>query len=181
MKNQKGFTLVELMVVMAIIAILATAGITQYSGFIKTARDTTRITDLKAVEVFIISVMTKDGQVPEEATFNDDLKIFAGKTFNDPSNGAKSCIKTMTGSTITTDSCKYEYGICDEGGGYVIRARLEDKEKFALYADDEYAGTASTENAEFYEIGNCAGIYPASFITIEGGGGTSTGATSAGT
>jgi type IV pilus assembly protein PilA len=43
MKKQSGFTLIELMVVMAIIAILATAGLTAYSNYRKKARDTARL------------------------------------------------------------------------------------------------------------------------------------------
>jgi type IV pilus assembly protein PilA len=54
MKNQKGFTLVELMVVLAIIAILSTAGISQYGRFIKSARDTTRLSDLQALNVVLL-------------------------------------------------------------------------------------------------------------------------------
>jgi prepilin-type N-terminal cleavage/methylation domain-containing protein len=42
MKKQSGFTLIELMVVMAIIAILATAGLTAYSNYTKKARDSAR-------------------------------------------------------------------------------------------------------------------------------------------
>lgn len=136
MKNQKGFTLVELMVVMAIIAILATAGITQYSGFIKTARDGTRIQDLKAIETFIVAEMASTGLAPEaeEDTFNEKLKEFSGKTFKDPSSGASSCLEDES----TTGPCNYEYGVCDDGGGYVIRAKFEDKSKVKLYDEDEY-------------------------------------------
>jgi type IV pilus assembly protein PilA len=43
MKKQSGFTLIELMVVMAIIAILATAGLTAYSNYTKKARDSARL------------------------------------------------------------------------------------------------------------------------------------------
>lgn len=91
MKNQKGFTLVELMVVMAIIAILATAGITQYTGFIKNARDTTRTLDLKAIETVIVGEMSSTGRAPDNTDINDILKEKAGKTFQDPSNGTTSC------------------------------------------------------------------------------------------
>jgi prepilin-type N-terminal cleavage/methylation domain-containing protein len=42
MKKHSGFTLIELMVVMAIIAILATAGLTAYSSYLKKARDSAR-------------------------------------------------------------------------------------------------------------------------------------------
>lgn len=91
MKNQKGFTLVELMVVMAIIAILATAGITQYTGFIKGARDTTRSLDLKAIETIVISEMGATGVAPTKDKINELLKEKAGKTFKDPSNGSTTC------------------------------------------------------------------------------------------
>ncbi len=54
MKKQSGFTLIELMVVMAIIAILATAGLSAYTGYIKKARDTTRIADLSAINTIVL-------------------------------------------------------------------------------------------------------------------------------
>jgi type IV pilus assembly protein PilA len=66
MKNQKGFTLVELMVVMAIIAILSTAGISQYGRFIKSARDTTRVADLNALNIVILDSIQATGTVPAD-------------------------------------------------------------------------------------------------------------------
>jgi prepilin-type N-terminal cleavage/methylation domain-containing protein len=144
MKNQKGFTLVELMVVMAIIAILATAGITQYTGFIKNARDTTRTLDLKGIETVVVGEMSSTGQAPEPMDINEKLKEKAGKTFQDPSNGTKSCLDS---DGVAAD-CQYEYGTCDEGGGYVIRARFEDKSKILKYeaGADEY-----TQEGEAHE------------------------------
>jgi len=58
MKKQSGFTLIELMVVMAIIAILATAGLSAYGGYIKKARDATRIEDIRALETVAMSSFT---------------------------------------------------------------------------------------------------------------------------
>lgn len=47
--NTQGFTLVELLVVIAIIAILAVVGITVYSGVQKGARDAKRKADVDAI------------------------------------------------------------------------------------------------------------------------------------
>lgn len=47
--NGKGFTLVELMVVIAIIAILAIVGITIFTGTQRTARDARRRSDVEAI------------------------------------------------------------------------------------------------------------------------------------
>ena len=71
MKKQSGFTLIELMVVMAIIAILVTAGLSAYTGYIKKARDTRRIADTKAIENIVLSSMTSSGLAPEPDKIQD--------------------------------------------------------------------------------------------------------------
>jgi len=87
MKKQLGFTLIELMVVMAIIAILATAGLSAYTGYIKKARDTTRIADLAAINTIILASMTTDGLPPIE---DDILEVISnannGQIISDPLN-----------------------------------------------------------------------------------------------
>lgn len=49
-KKQAGFTIVELLVVIIVIAILATLVTTAYNGVQAKARDTKRITDLQAIQ-----------------------------------------------------------------------------------------------------------------------------------
>ncbi len=76
MKKQSGFTLIELMVVMAIIAILATAGLSAYTGYIKKARDATRIVDLRAINDIIFSMISISGTTPSSVSTVRDA-IFA--------------------------------------------------------------------------------------------------------
>ena len=49
-KNTRGFTLIELLVVITIIGILATGGVVTYTSQIQKARDTTRLSDVKALQ-----------------------------------------------------------------------------------------------------------------------------------
>jgi prepilin-type N-terminal cleavage/methylation domain-containing protein len=49
-KKQGGFTLIELMIVIAIIAILATLGVTNFSSALRRARDAKRQSDIVAVQ-----------------------------------------------------------------------------------------------------------------------------------
>lgn len=49
-KSTRGFTLVELLVVITIIGILATGAVSVYTSQIQKARDTTRITDVEALK-----------------------------------------------------------------------------------------------------------------------------------
>jgi len=52
------------MVVMAIIAILATAGLAAYTGYIKKARDATRIADIAAINTIIQGSLSANGNPP---------------------------------------------------------------------------------------------------------------------
>ncbi len=50
MYKNKGFTLVELMVVISIIAVLSTIGLVYYGDFTKNSRDAKRQSDLKLIQ-----------------------------------------------------------------------------------------------------------------------------------
>jgi general secretion pathway protein G len=56
LQDKKGFTLIELLVVITIIGILATGATTVYTSQIQKARDTTRISDMKALQSAIEQV-----------------------------------------------------------------------------------------------------------------------------
>ena len=60
MKNQKGFTLVELMVVIAIIGIITAIAIPYYNNYKKTACDQAAITDLYNVRAAVQKYLTDE-------------------------------------------------------------------------------------------------------------------------
>jgi prepilin-type N-terminal cleavage/methylation domain-containing protein len=64
MKNQQAFTLVELMIAMAIIAILATAGLSAYTGYIKKSRDTARAEIASNLNTAVIAYSAGNGGNP---------------------------------------------------------------------------------------------------------------------
>lgn len=51
MKNKKGFTLIELIVVITIIAVLTVAGVISFGGASKRARDSRRMADLEKIRI----------------------------------------------------------------------------------------------------------------------------------
>lgn len=162
MKNQKGFTLVELMVVMAIIAILATAGISQYGRFIKSARDTTRITDLQAINVVILDSIQSSGLVPADTTtLKQAMKDAAGKELYDKITG-DACLGK---DGKTAKKCEFKYAVCDGGTGYVLGAVFESPGNVSKYTKDDVGGGYAGSD-EMYEIGSCAEDTP-TFASID--------------
>lgn len=62
--NKKGFTLIEMLVVVAVIAILSGLTLTGIGGFTSRARDTERIGDLRNIQTHLELFFNKCGHYP---------------------------------------------------------------------------------------------------------------------
>ena len=90
MKNNKGFTLVELIVVLVILAILAAILLPALLGYIDEAKNKEEVLQAKAIMSAVQSEMTKcyakfspNGNVKNETIFGEPLSAFLGSS-DDP-------------------------------------------------------------------------------------------------
>jgi len=81
--SQRGFTLIELMVVITIIAVLATVGAVMYSTTQKTARVSKRIQDLRAMQTAIETYKATKGSYPVTSGWRSECPSWGGKANND--------------------------------------------------------------------------------------------------
>lgn len=66
--HQKGFTLIELMIVIAIVGILASVSIPQYQSYIARAKVSEGFQIMQAYKTFIVEQVTVNGAFPSEAS-----------------------------------------------------------------------------------------------------------------
>jgi len=168
MKKQSGFTLIELMVVMAIIAILATAGLSAYTGYIKKARDTTRIADIHAINTIVLGAMWTIWTAPAIADLRTAiLAANNNQNIEDPLGGKEVCLyRTMlNGNSIP---CQYLYYTCNNGLWYLLAASLESTSNISLLEEDGSGAEGASSYLEawtdvfmyygrdIYDIGSCS-------------------------
>ena len=128
---KKGFTLIEMLIVVAIIAILASVFLVGLRGFRAGAYDSRRISDLQKMQSYLEIYYTKNRAYPNVSTWSDlqTTLINAGVGVtaipNDPISGNK-----------------YDYGIDNSDfQSYVLGARFSTSDHSSLKEQTEVDGT----------------------------------------
>ena len=115
-KKPKGFTLIEMLIVITIIALLASIILVGMGSARAKARDSRRIADLHNVQNALELYFSKNGKYPT-ATNWDDL-------ITDLTN-ADIGINQIPKDPLNNTTYIYRYGADDAGTDYVLGAQLE--------------------------------------------------------
>jgi prepilin-type N-terminal cleavage/methylation domain-containing protein len=135
---KKGFTLIEMAVVLLIIGILAGIVLRNIGGQSIQARDTKRVSDLRILSNYLAQYLAKQGQFPTAADNSpwsnlDTAFRGAGISVNLPQPPA---------------GAAYDYFPCNDGVGvtnhFILRARLEQTQ---TQAPRVYEGTYNAADA----------------------------------
>jgi type IV pilus assembly protein PilA len=133
-QNQKGFTIVELLIVIVVIGILATLVIVTFSGIQQKARNTKRQTDINAIDSTIEAFYASSGNgyYPTLANMNDptfrstNLKGFDPSALQDPKGSSQTMAAASTATTYgyvaTPANCDNTTTQCT---AFVLTATLE--------------------------------------------------------
>ncbi len=116
LKNKKGFTIVELLIVIVVIGILATLVIVTFTGIQQKGRNSQRQTDINAVDSHVESFYAQHGFYPtladlQSSTFVSKwLKGLDPEALRDPKQASGQTIKA------TSSSSEYSYVASNTGG-----------------------------------------------------------------
>lgn len=140
LKNKsKGFTIVELLIVIVVIGILATLVLITFTGIQQKARDSKRKTDLGAVQAALETYYSSNNSYPLASDLESTTWQKANMKGFDPAALADPKLPSADASTPlqdgTGDSTHYGYAVTADGGGacsatvactnYTITAHLE--------------------------------------------------------
>ena len=135
LKNKsKGFTIVELLIVIVVIGILATLVIVTFTGIQQKARNSQRQTDINALDSHIEAYNASNGYYPTLANLNDstfrttNMKGLDPAALQDPkdSSATPQLVATPTASRysyeVSPSGCDNVTTTCDS---FILTANLE--------------------------------------------------------
>jgi len=116
-RNNEGFTIVELLIVIVVIGILALLVITTYSGIQAKARNSKRQTDIQSLQTQLEAYFSQNGHYPSRTDMNTaawlstNMKSLDQNALIDPSNATQS--KTL----LATPAAKsYSFAVFQSDG-----------------------------------------------------------------
>ncbi len=116
-KRNKGFTIVELLIVIVVIGILALITITTFTGVTAKARNTERQADIKAIHGQIEAFRAEKGYYPTLAHINDyagwvntNMKGLDKEALKDPGNTATDGTEYQLSASSSTNVYQYKVG-----------------------------------------------------------------------
>ena len=139
-KEQQGFTIVELLIVIVVIGILAGLVVTTFTGIQQKARNTERQTDIKAVHGQVEAYYAQNGKYPTLANLNDstwrstNMKGLDPEALKDPKGSAQTL-------TATPSSTSYSYAVFASDGTTACDNTTTDCAVYTLTATNEGGGT----------------------------------------
>ncbi len=134
LKNSKGFTIIELLIVIAIIVILAGLVLNNFQGAQAKARDTQRITDINTLHSKLEERYNEQGGYPSTLTVANFPGIDAGALEDADGNPPTVTISddstAAAAITAPTNAAEYQYntwptGCVDDCEGYFLKTFVE--------------------------------------------------------
>lgn len=151
LKKQKGFTLVELLIVIIIIGILATLVIVTFTGIQAKARDSKRQTDIEAVDTQIEAYYAETGHYPSYANLDSLTWVKANLKGLDPSALLDPKATAPTGDATgiasgTGGATSYGYKVTQSDGTTACETDATTCASFTLTATLEAGGTFTKQS-----------------------------------
>lgn len=129
----RGFTIVELLIVIVVIGILAALVVVTYSGIQQKARDTERKTDVNALHGQLEAYQAQNGKYPTLANANDsawrttNMKGLDSAALQDPKGTAQTLVGTAAANVyayvVTPATC--DNAAAGDCTAYTLTATLE--------------------------------------------------------
>ena len=134
-RSRKGFTLIEMLIVIAIIGILASIVLVGLGPIQRRGRDSRRQADLRQVQNALELYYNKCGHYPGGESCDDGIGSPDWEDMSNALTGAGIGVNKIP--TDPSPATPYVYATNDTGSGYVLMATLEDDNNPAL--DDQKA------------------------------------------
>lgn len=156
-KQNKAFTLIELMVVITIIGILSVWGIVTYIVQIQKARDSNRINDVAQLQSMVEEFYQDNSAYPVSqgaaASFGTSVHPYATKIPKDPKRG----VTCNNSGTLVTEYCDYAYESTSDdngiaNGAYEISTAFESVSNILSKGVPSVLGNSQTSSLR-YKIG----------------------------